>query len=161
MVLLYYPANQDRSKEGAGLMSDEAANKEVVTRLNAAIEAFFNGGDIEAVAACFADDCKFTQPGMPPNLEGMKEALPAFRAALSDFRVSMEEMVAEGDLVAYHLSWTAVHSGDFMGIPPTGNHVSMTESHFDRVQDGKVVEHGGDWDQLGLMQQIGAIPPMH
>jgi steroid delta-isomerase-like uncharacterized protein len=141
-------------------VAGEAANKEVVTRLNAAIEAFFNGGDIEAVAACFADDCKFTQPGMPPNLAGLKEALPAFRAALSEFEVTMDGLVAEGDLVAYHLSWTAVHRGDFMGIPASGNRVSVTETHLDRVLDGKVVEHGGDWDQLGLMQQLGAIPAM-
>ncbi len=70
----------------------------------------------------------------------------------------MGTVIAKGDLVASQVSWTARHTGDFMGIPASGNQISVTETHFDRVRDGKIVEHGGDWDQLGLMRALGAVP---
>jgi predicted ester cyclase len=95
---------------------------------------------------------------MPPNRDGLVAVLPAFRAALSDFQMSTRDMIAVGDLVAYRLTWTAVHTGDFMGIPATGKKVTVTETHLERLANGKLIEHGADWDQMGLMPQVGAIP---
>ncbi len=141
-------------------MSIEQDNKQVVERFNAALENFFKTGDVASFVAFFDPDCKFSLPGMPPDLEGMKQALPAFHAALSDFELRAGDMIAEGDYVAYRLTWTATHSGELMGIPASGGHVVVSETHFERLRDGKIVEHGGDWDQLGLLQQIGALPAM-
>ena len=97
-------------------------------------------------------------PGLPPDLDGMLAALPMFRAALSDFESEFRDAASEGELVAYRVTWSGTHTGDFMGIPATGKRLTVTETHFDRVRDGKIIEHGGDWDQLGLLQQIGAVP---
>src|SRR4051794_39852352 len=97
-------------------------------------------------------------PGMPPDVEGLTMALPMFRSALSEFRMETYDVVAEGDLVAYRVKWTARHDGELMGVPASGNTVTVTETHLDRIRDGKIVDHGGDWDRLGLLEQIGAIP---
>lgn len=45
-----------------------------------------------------------------------------------------------------------------MGIPATAKKVRVTQTHFERITNGKIVEHGGDWDQIGLMQQLWAVP---
>lgn len=138
-------------------MSEQESNKQLIARFNDALVRFFAGGSVEDFASFFDAACKFTTPGMPPDLEGMKQALPAFQAALSAFELEVGELIAEGDWVAYRLTWTATHSGDLMGVPATGRRITVTETHIERLRDGKIIEHGGDWDQLGLLQQVGAI----
>ena len=56
--------------------------------------------------------------------------------------------------------YTGTHTGDFMGMPPTGKEITITELAFDRFADGKLVEHRVEADMLGLMQQLGAIPSL-
>jgi predicted ester cyclase len=100
--------------------------------------------------------------GLPPeasSLEGFKQLLPALPQAFPDVLFEVEDLVAEGDKVAFRLIWTATHQGEFFGIPPTGTRATVTEMHMFRIADGKVVERWGEWDALGLMQQLGAIPP--
>ena len=60
--------------------------------------------------------------------------------------------------LAERVTWQATHRGVLMGIPPTGTRVTVTETHLARVADGRVVERWGNWDQMGLLQQLGAIP---
>jgi predicted ester cyclase len=79
--------------------------------------------------------------------------------AFSDVLFTAEDMIAEGDRVAFRLTWTATHEGDFFGISPTGVRATVTEMHMFRIADGKVVERWCEWDALGLMQQLGAVPP--
>jgi predicted ester cyclase len=67
-------------------------------------------------------------------------------------------VVAEGDKVALRVIWNATHQVELFGIPPTGNRATVTEAHVFRIADGKVVERWGEWDALGMMQQLGAIP---
>jgi predicted ester cyclase len=88
----------------------------------------------------------------------MLQALPAFRQAFSNVSFEIGETVSEGDLIAYSLAFSGTHSGDFMGIPPTGKRITMSETHIERIQDGKIVLHSGNIDMLGLMQQLGAFP---
>ena len=73
-----------------------------------------------------------------------------------DFRV--EDMIAEGDLVASRNVWHGTHTGPFRGMPPTGKKVTVTAMGFSRIKDGKVLEHWGQVDFLGLLQQIGVLP---
>ena len=70
----------------------------------------------------------------------------------------MGEMLAEGDKVAYRLTVTGTHTGEFMGIPATGKRITLTETHIDHVANGKIVRHDGDWDQMGMMRQLAVIP---
>jgi predicted ester cyclase len=67
-------------------------------------------------------------------------------------------MIEEGDRVAVRTTFEATHTGDFFGIPPTGRRVSFTGVHIMRYSDGKLIEHWGSNDDLGLMRQLGVVP---
>jgi predicted ester cyclase len=138
-------------------MSEE--NKAVVRRFNELIGEFWRTGDADAFDEVVAPDFVHHAPGLPPDLEGMKQALPMFRAAFPDMSLTVEELFAEGDKVADRMTWQATHQGELMGIPPTGNTVRGEEMHISRISEGKIVERWGQGDNLGLMQQLGVVPP--
>ncbi len=96
---------------------------------------------------------------MPPGLDGTKQALTMWRAAFPDLTVTAEEMIAEGDKVAVRTVVRGTNSGEFMGMPATGKQVTMTGIEILRIADGKVVERWGELDMMGMMQQLGVIPP--
>ncbi len=91
---------------------------------------------------------------------GLKAFVGAFHAAFADGHILIHQMVAEGDTVATRLTFHGTHSGDFMGIPPTGKQVTVPALDMARYADGKLVEHWGGPDQMSLMQQLGVIPSM-
>jgi len=80
-------------------------------------------------------------PGQEPGLAGIKHVFEAFHTAFPDLRFSVEDMIAEGEKVVSRLTMHGTHQGDFQGIPPTS----------------KAVERRGEFDNLGLMQQLGVI----
>jgi steroid delta-isomerase-like uncharacterized protein len=80
-----------------------------------------------------------------------------FRQAFPDSYFTVEDMVAEGDKVATRKTFHGTHQGEFMGIPPTGQQVSVGLIDIVRIADGKVVEHWSMGDNLGMMQQLGII----
>jgi predicted ester cyclase len=69
-------------------------------------------------------------------------------------------MIGEGDYVAFRYTIEGTHQGEFMGVAPTGKRVSVTAMEMLRFADGKMVDRWGNTDQLGILQQIGALPPM-
>jgi predicted ester cyclase len=94
----------------------------------------------------------------PPTLALWKEREERFRAAMSDIKGTVLRQTAEGDMVATHWELQAVHSGLFMGrYPPSGKTIVMNSMCFDRVVDGKVVEHWGVRDLLNVLREIGAV----
>ncbi len=97
-------------------------------------------------------------PGWPTDRAGLQQQLQYFRSAFPDIHVTLEEMVAEGDLVMFRQTMRGTHQGEFFGIPPTGNPVEMTGTHLFRLKDGKLVEHRANNDDLGMLRQLGAIP---
>jgi steroid delta-isomerase-like uncharacterized protein len=99
-------------------------------------------------------------PGLPPGREGLKAFVSAFHAAFPDGHLSIDHMIAEGETVATRLTFSGTHTGDFMGIPPTGKQVAVPALDMARYADGKLVEHWGGPDQMSLMQQLGVIPSM-
>ena len=80
------------------------------------------------------------------------------RTAFPDLHFTIEELVAEGDVVAGRLTMSGTCEGSLMGMPPIGRSVRQDHMHFVRFRDGKAVEHWGVRDDLGMMQQLGAIP---
>jgi steroid delta-isomerase-like uncharacterized protein len=72
--------------------------------------------------------------------------------------MAIEDQVAEGDKVVTRWTATGTHKGELMGIPPSGKKVRVTGIAIDRLEDGKIVESWSSFDQLGMLQQIGAIP---
>jgi steroid delta-isomerase-like uncharacterized protein len=138
-------------------MSEE--NKAVVRRFNELVEEYWRTGDADAFDEIVASDFVHHAPGLPPDLEGMKQALPMFRAAFPDMRLTEEDVIAEGDQVVDRVTVRGTHEGELMGVPPSGNRVEFMETHISRIADGKIVERWGQWDALGMMQQVGAAPP--
>jgi predicted ester cyclase len=80
------------------------------------------------------------------------------RGAFPDGRHTFEDVIAEGDKVVTRGMFSGTHQGEIMGILPTGKQVAFSVIHIDRVIDGKVVEHWGQGDTMGLMQQLGVVP---
>jgi predicted ester cyclase len=137
-------------------------NKAVARRFVEVLQEFFRTGDVDLMDSVLAKNVVQHLSGQPPetqSLEGFKQILPALPQAFSDVLFEVGNLVAEGDVVAFRLIWTATHQGEFFGIPPTGTRATVTEMHMLRIADGKVVERWVEWDALGLMQQLGAAPP--
>ncbi len=88
--------------------------------------------------------------------EGFKAARRRRNAAFPDWSVSIEDLIAEGDKVVVRATGRGTHTGEFMGIAPTGKHISVTWIAIYRVANGKLAEHWQNIDDLGLMKQLGA-----
>lgn len=93
----------------------------------------------------------------PLNGEGFKQFGMSFYLAFSQGKHVFDEVVVSGDRVVTCGTFTATHLGEFQGLPPTGQQISLAIMHIDRVEDGKLVEHWGQGDVLGLMQQLGIV----
>ena len=134
-------------------MSEE--NKAVVRRLFE--ESDDRKGDLPE--DLFAPDYVFHFPSSPGplDLQGHVRIARMFYAAFPDLRYRVEEQVAEGDKVASRFTVHGTHEGEFMGISPTGGRVAATGINIDRIAGGKIVEEWSNFDQLGIMQQLGII----
>jgi steroid delta-isomerase-like uncharacterized protein len=91
--------------------------------------------------------------------EGFKEYVAGYREAFPDIHWAVEDQVAEGDMVVTRLTGTGTHQGELMGIPPTGLQVTVTAIANVRIVGDKIQESWSSWDALGLMQQLGVMPP--
>lgn len=89
------------------------------------------------------------------DFEGMVRDITG---GFSNGRHIIESQVAEGDRVATRLTWTAMHTGEFNGVPASNRPVRVCGDAFDRVENGRVVEHHAQFDAMGIMVQIGALP---
>ena len=89
--------------------------------------------------------------------EGIRQLISSVRSGLPDINVTAEDILADGDKVAYRWSARSTHRGELMGIPPTGKQVTMTGTDIYRIQDGKIVEAWSSRDALGLLQQLDAV----
>ena len=97
-------------------------------------------------------------PGLPAGLEGGKMAHMGFAAAFPDSHVTTEDLIAEGDKVVERFSFRGTNTGSLMGAPPTGKQVVTSGMSVFRIAGGKIVEHWGENDALGTLQQLGLIP---
>jgi steroid delta-isomerase-like uncharacterized protein len=97
-------------------------------------------------------------PGQPAGREGVKYIFRMLKSAFPDMRTEVHEMVAEGDRVAVRSRIVGTHQGEFMGVPASGKPVSIEGIDILRFENGKMVEHWGVYDAMGMMMQIGAIP---
>lgn len=107
-----------------------------------------------------APDFRLHLPGGPEPMDGeaTKQFFVMFHAAFPNSTRTIEDQIAEGDLVATRVTMSGTHRGEFQGIPPTGRQVTVTGIGIHRIADGKIAEHWPQPDLLGLMQQLGAIP---
>ena len=98
-------------------------------------------------------------PGFPTGREGAKQFAAMMRSSFPDLHLTIEDMIAEGDKVVMRSTWSGTHQGEFMGIPATGRRVTVSQIDITRCADGRMVEHWGHFYTLGLMHQLGGVPP--
>lgn len=94
----------------------------------------------------------------PQDREARKQISRMYYAAFPDATHTVEDMIADGDKVAVRGSARGTHQGAFGDLPPTGKQIMFTGMRFYRMVGGKIAEEWANLDQLGLMQQMGAIP---
>jgi predicted ester cyclase len=127
--------------------------RDLVRRLHAAL---LDSRDPDVADSFFAPEflSHNNPPGFLPGVEGVKQFFSMFRDAFPDVSVEIDEMVAEGDRVAVATTFTGTHGGELMGVAPTGRRVSVTGIDIVRVAGGKIVEHRGLTDIVGLTRQL-------
>ena len=133
-------------------------NKAIIRRID---QEVWNQGKYDVIDEVIADDCLQTIVGVPEPIrgpQGFRQFATMYKTAFPDMSLTEDQQIAEGDLVVTRWTATGTHQGDLMGIPPTGKQATVSGIHVDRFADGKIVEAWGIFDQLGLLQQLGAIP---
>jgi steroid delta-isomerase-like uncharacterized protein len=133
-----------------------AANKSLVRRMYAALDR----GDLEAVPELFDPAWVNRDAALPPMAghDGARQLMTLLKTAFPDFATTVEALIAEEDRVAARVTHTGTHLGEFMGIPPTGQRVSVTASGLFRVAGGRLTENHVVFDALGLLRQLGVVP---
>lgn len=112
-----------------------------------------------APAELYTDTFTLKFNGNPPmNPEGVDQFVGMFYAAFPDLTHTVKDILAEGDRIAVHLVARGTHQGDLMGIPATGKSVEVSALAFFRIAHGKIAEQEGVFDEMRLLQQIGAVP---
>ena len=121
---------------------------------------FWNTGDASAIDQLIAPDYVLHLGGRPDvtGIDAYRGFYAVYRNAFPDQRWTVEDEIAEGDKIVARWTLRATHSGELMGIPPTGKEVMVTGISIARVANGKLAEGWVQSDILGLLQQIGAIP---
>ena len=111
----------------------------------------------ESYAANYVDH-QPTPPGLPAGLAGFKQFTTMFRNAFPDLSYTIDDEIADGDRVVQRVTGQGTMKGPFAGMPATDKHATWSEIHICRLKDGKIVEHWGSVDQLGMLQQLGLAP---
>ena len=110
---------------------------------------------------CATDYVEHDDDAPSPDREGLKLHISMIRQGFPDSQVQVEEILADGDKVAARTTISGTHTGDFMGLPPTGKRIIMSGMDITRFSGGKMVEHWGLVDGLAMMQQLGVMGPNH
>jgi predicted ester cyclase len=133
-------------------------NKAVVRRF---LEGIFSQGNPDVVDELADPDFVVHDPSSEAgdvDAQGVKESIAWSHNAFPELRVTIEDQVAEGDKVATRWRVSGTHQGEMMGATPTGNQVTFAGTQTDYLSGGKIVESWSNWDTLGMLRQIGAIP---
>lgn len=122
-------------------------------------EEVFNAGKIELIDELFAPNFVDHDPSNPlPGLEGVRQLVSMYRGAFPDLHLTIDDEITEGDKVVTRFTGRGTHKGPLMGIPPTGKRVTITAIDILRFENGRIAEHWGNQDLLGMMRQLGVIP---
>lgn len=99
-------------------------------------------------------------PGQEPGLQGLRQTIGEYLRAFPDMRVTVHEVVAEGDVVAVRITGEGTHTGSFLGAPPTGKKVAFRAIDMIRVKNGKATEIWHEGNDIEVMAQIGVKVPV-
>jgi steroid delta-isomerase-like uncharacterized protein len=132
-------------------------NKAIVRRLVEEAQARGNLHVIdELISSDFVDHSAW--PGIPVNREGVKQIFGMFQAALADLQVIIHDQIAEDDRVATRKTLRGTHQGNLLGVPPSGNVITIEVIDILRLKDGQITDHWNLVDQYDLLQQLGLVP---
>jgi predicted ester cyclase len=136
-------------------MSQE--NKDLVSRME---EALFNQRNLDAIDEFISPDyvLRTAPEGTPGGRDAVREYIGAYLAGFSDLRISIDELLADGDRVIGVFTFTGTNDGELFGMPATGKRISVRQIAIYRIVGEQVVEEWEISDQLGLMQQLSVIP---
>ena len=139
-------------------MSEE--NKEKARRM---LEEAFGQGKVEIVEEIVDADFVCYDPnseaGEVRGANTIKQEIEYFRNAVPDLTYTVEDQVAEGEKVVSRYTATGTHQGEFFGVAPTGARIEMSGIQIDRFdENGRMVEEWPEYDLLGAMKQMGAVP---
>jgi steroid delta-isomerase-like uncharacterized protein len=124
-------------------------------------EEVWNNKNLGAIDELMAADyvANSVPPPLPPNREGIKQFVTVYQMAFPDARFRLDEQIAEGNKVVTRWTAVATHEGALMGIPATGKKATVTGITIDRHAGGKIVETSFEFDAMGMLIQLGVIPP--
>jgi steroid delta-isomerase-like uncharacterized protein len=136
--------------------SPEVRNKELIRRVYVEL---IDERSIDRVDEFFAPHfvSHNQPPGFPPGVEGVKRFFSIFADALPDLRVTIDVELAEGDLVALRTTTRGTHRGTLLGVPPSDKRLEIDGTDIVRIEEGRIVEHWGLTNTVGLIQQVGRI----
>jgi steroid delta-isomerase-like uncharacterized protein len=137
-------------------MEDEMSeqNKTLARRW---FEDLFSRGDLDAADEILSQDfLDHLTHEDERGLEELKHYVGIYRNAFPDIEDTVEDIVAEGEKVVVRWKSSGVHEGEFMGVAPTGTHVTFTGMRLFRIADNKIVESWVNLDERGLQEQLGA-----
>lgn len=121
-------------------------------------EEVFNAGNLDLIHELFAPNFVDHDPVNPlPGLEGVRQVVGMYRGAFPDLHITVEDWVAEGDKVVTRFRAQGTHKGPLLGITPTEKQVTVTGIDMLGFEHGKISEHWGNRDDLGMLQQLGAV----
>jgi uncharacterized protein (TIGR02246 family)/steroid delta-isomerase-like uncharacterized protein len=121
-------------------------------------EDVINQGKAGALDEIFAPDYIQHHVGVPPGLAGIKQFVKTMSTAFPDQHATVEQILVEGDRVMTRTIIRATHTGPFRDLPPTGRSITVEVLDVWRVEDGKLKEHWGVFDNLAFQRQLGLIP---
>lgn len=136
--------------------SDDALRGSNVDVVHQVFAEIWSKGNVDLVDDLFADDFVGHFPGETVHgQEGLKAEVISHRTAFPDWTEEVEDTIADGDRVVVRFTSRGTNSGEFLGNPPTGNHVEISEVAIFRLSNGRIVEQWVYPDMLALQQQLG------
>jgi len=133
---------------------EQEKNRALLLRL---IDESFNRGDTSVIDEIVAADLKEHQRGNSGGPDGVKELVAVLRTWFPDFNMAVRDTAAVGDMVWARFTASGTNLGPVMGKPPTGKKMAVDVIDIVRIEGGKIVEHWGVPDQLGMMIQLGLM----
>jgi len=128
-------------------------NKATLKRM---YDEVWNTGDVSKLSELVSPDY---QMGDIKGPEGLGQTVNMFRSAFPDLHFTIDQVIGEGDSIAYRITGEGTHQGDFGNLKPTGKKMKWTQFFFQEYKEGKVLRTAGLADYLSMLQQMGYIPP--
>jgi steroid delta-isomerase-like uncharacterized protein len=144
-----------RIKGGAAAVS---ANKEIVRRV---VDGVWRDRDLTIIDQLIAEEYVGHDPTQPEPIQGrdgFRQFVGMYQSAFDDATITIDDQIGEGDQVVTRWTGRGTHTGELMGIAPTGKEVTVSGLTVSRLAGGKIVEEWELIDALGMLVQLGAVP---